>query len=320
MKNFLCISVLILCVSCTQQVELPEFEFEREVVVNSIISTQDIWRLDLSYTKSRTDARPIQKINEANVKVRNLSNGQIFDLDFKKAGEYVYHLNPLEGHIYEIEVTTQDYEKVNASTYVPRVLDVEAEFVKLQNGKDERYREINIKIEDDPETEDFYIWEIVEMNQTSVIGETTISTVDTTGTEPGEPGPNFEDITPDFEFFDQQPGKDQISKNLNEPEFIKDSEFDGTFNTRITIEKEFLYGKPGSTTATTANFDTPKYKLVVMAVSEDLYYRVLSLQKIGNSSQGSTSQDSKSFLYSNIENGRGIFGGYNLKEFPIEFQ
>lgn len=318
MTKYLLISILFILVSCTGD---QESGFERRVVVNAIISTQAIWDVDLSYTKERLDLNPIQRIEDATIKVRNLTNGQVFDLDDKGNGQYVYHLEPIEGHNYEIEVITPDNEVVTASTYVPRVLNVEYSVVDSEiDGKGEQYKEINITIEDDPNNTDYYIWEIVEIDQNSVIGTSTI-TSEVTDSIPDGPTPSFESNNPGFPFIHDDPNLGKLTKNLNDPVIISDADINGTLEAKIIVNKKELLGF-GSNGIHTVNLnEKPRYKLAVMAVSEELYNRVLSMSR-QEAGQGSTSHDRNVFVYSNIlpqATGAGIFGGYNLKEYPITY-
>jgi len=309
------LSILLLFGACTEVIELPQIESERKVVVNAVISTQDIWRVDLSYTKSITDPNPIQKVNDAKIKVINKTSGQVFEMDCVKQGQYKYHLNPMEGHEYDLEITTEEGVELYANTAVPNVIDIKPMIEEVKSDDDEIFASVKIDIIDDPNQENFYIWEIVPINKHSVLGESVIKA------EEDETGESQEftadQISQSFTVSSQAEGKEESEeKNLFDPVFFSDSDFEGTFSTTITVKKSALFSLVDNDPESTSNVESPRLKLAVMAVSKELYDRILSLQ-VHESSVNSPTSDGRTILYSNIENGRGIFGAYHLEEFPL---
>ena len=158
--------------SCEEEITLGSETSQRQIVINSIISTDSTWNVNLSYSKSIFSSSDFNFITDATVKVTNLTNSQSFFLKNLGNGDYQRGLKPTEGHTYELEITTIEGKRANAVTYVPSVLQVE---VMKNDAIDENGNEtieIDIEIEDNPLEENFYVWEIVE---TKIIEEEVIT-------------------------------------------------------------------------------------------------------------------------------------------------
>ena len=295
------ISCLTLFLSCEEEISLSSETSQRKIVINSIISTDSTWNVNLSYSQSIFDNGDFDYIQAASVKVTNLTNEQSFFLKNVGEGDYQRGLKPNEGHTYELEITTHEGETARAVTYVPSVLQVE---VMKKDAVDENGKntiEIDIEIEDNPEEENFYVWEIVE---TRIIEAEIVE----------------EPINIDFELAAEHDSTEVDSelKSLNSLLFISDDNFNGKkYSTKLTLGNDVINkGEEGGDDVN--NLEVPRFSLKIMAVSKDLYeyLRTYELSKQNEIQISSISQPVN--VYSNIENGYGIFGGYNLKEFPIE--
>ncbi|NNE25634.1 MAG: DUF4249 domain-containing protein [Saprospiraceae bacterium] len=290
---------LTMFLSCEEDVTIKIEDNDRQIVINSIISTDSIWNVNLTYSKSIFSDQEFEYIQAASVKVTNLTNDQSFFLKSIGNGDYQRALMPNEGHSYELEINTDEGESARAVTYVPSVLKVE---VMRSNSIDENGNntiEIDIEIEDNPVEENFYVWEIVE---NKIVEEEIV-------TEPL----NI-DFTLPTEF---EEGQTEL-KSLNSLLFISDDKFNGKkYSTKLTLGNDVINnGEGGNDNASSS--ETPRFNLRIMAVSKDLYEYLRTYELYKQTDIAITSINQPVNVYSNIENGLGIFGGYNLKEFPIE--
>ncbi|NNL91276.1 MAG: DUF4249 family protein [Saprospiraceae bacterium] len=328
------LSLLILIVafmtSCESRRAFEADEFEREIVLNSIISTDSTWNVKLSYTKSIFDDADFSLISDANVRVINQSSGQSFFLEQKSPGLYCRGVNPFEGHEYSLIVDVPNNPQVRATTYVPSVLDVSviSQAVLDQNGLETI--EIDIEIEDDPGEKNYYVWEISpftyeeRLDNTEEIEIPEIHTIQPLQSVEGETSPTNErlNVSPEDTYAvtaidDSQSDSSDKQTSLSSPSFISDSgKTGGKILNRLVVNNDILKGiVEGSSNAETNG--QPIFQLTVMAVSDDLYEYLQTYENYKQTAVKNTSGSSPSDLFSNIENGLGIFGGFNVKTFNI---
>jgi len=328
--------------SCEDRRSFEISDFQEDIVLNAIISTDLSWEVSLSYTKSIFDEADFTIIDDAEVRILNLSNGQSFFLDKKKSGNYCRELHPVEGHEYSIEVKIPEKEELRAITYVPSVLDVNVVSNLVEDEQGVEKIEINIEITDNPEEENYYVWELLQIDPQSFNEkEGNAVSTNSVGIEVIDPG--LEDLNEEDGSSDDEPQlpdqKEVISpeniysfnrvedasnyqeKDFNVPSFFTDSKvasgkisnkliFDRSFISEIN--SDYIFGDPGSNEQI-----IPLFELKVMAVSSDLYQYLRSYEFYKQNEIKNTSISDPVIIHSNIENGLGIFGGYNLKSFYI---
>lgn len=324
--------------SCEDRRDFDVDNFDKEVVLNSIISTDSSWNVHLSYTKSIFDEEEFSIIDDADVRVVNLTNGQSFYLDKKKTGSYTRELNPVEGHEYEISVDIPGHNEIRARTYVPSVLEVDvvSNFTRNSDGKESI--EIDIEITDNPNEENYYVWELLEVDRDRfTLDDPSSSPISTTidNAEIEDIQDNSDDIPSDsgsenttkeelstnniFSFLTDDDTDSYQKKDYNSLSFLSESDVrSGKIANRLILDGKILTNQTSEGEEEASNPEkTPLYELKVMAVSSDLYEYLKSYELYKNNEIKNTSISDPVIIHSNIENGLGIFGGFNLKSFYI---
>jgi len=342
MKILAFIPRLALLCACEDTRSFELGEFEKEVVLNGIISTDSTWDIGLSYTKSIFDDSEFETIEEAEVRVVDLTTGQSFFLDRKKTGNFTRQLNPVEGHEYYVTVNIPNVEEIRARTYVPSVLEVDVNSSLVSASTGESSIEINIEITDNPSEENYYVWELLPVSgdKTENIHASPVSTIpDTQPDDPsgeeqqqGEdkndevdniPGNGSNSISDDniFSFDLSEDGGQYQKKELNVPSFLSESDVRGGKIANKLILDSSIISEINSDYQAVESGElsnrTPLFELNVMAVSSDLYDYLRSYEDYKKREIKNTSISDPVIIHSNIENGLGIFGGYNLKTFYI---
>ena len=329
--------------SCEDKRGFEVAGIDPEVVLNSIISTDSTWEVSLSYTKSITAQHDFKKIENASVKVLNLTSGQSFFLTEKENGSYSRQLNPVEGHEYELSIEIENENIVRASTYVPSVLDVEVLSQAQLDEYGEPTLEIDIAISDNPNEQNFYVWDLrpfesEEIEDLPLLNPSSEIPSVVTGDKLDKDYVNsLEDplsIRPDFAESDTYEyvrgggsdiGDKGRTKSFNSSTYLSDiNAVGGKIYNRLLLKSEILAdinitdNVIVATQGTQAvNGKKPIFQLNVRAVSSELYEYLQTYETYRQSNIKNTSVVSPSEIYSNIENGTGIFGGYNLKTFNI---
>lgn len=324
--------------SCEDRRDFDVDNFEKEVVLNSIISTDSSWNVQLSYTKSIFDEEEFSIIGDADVRVLNLTNGQSFYLDKNKAGSYSRELNPVEGHEYALSVEIPGHDEISARTYVPSVLEVDvvSNFTSTNDGKENI--EIDIEITDNPNEENYYVWELLEVDLRRFAADAASSSPVSTKIDDlaSEEEDNNDEISSDensenstneflstnniYSFLtDDDTDNSYQKKDYNSLSFLSESDVrSGKIANRLILDGKILTNQSAEGEEENSNpKKTPLFELKVMAVSSDLYEYLKSYESYRNNEIKNTSISDPVIIHSNIENGLGIFGGYNLKSFYI---
>lgn len=322
--------------SCEERRDLDVIDFEKKVVLNAIISTDSTWHLNLSYTKSIFDTGEFEMISDASVHVLNKTNGQSFFLDEKRNGRYCRQLNPTEGHEYELKIEIEDRPLIKASTYVPSVLNVDVISQAIIDTDGLPSIEIDIEIEDNPNEENFYVWELkpyVTNSDNVTEGNSEIEIPEIHTLEASVPDslvltPIRTEISKDNIFSLVTNDKytdtsDSRTKSFNSPSFISDKESkEGKIINRLVLDNEVLNDLNAESIEieqednNNAEDRVPIFQLSVKAVSGELY-KYLQTYEAYKTEATNTSIVAPTNIYSNIDNGSGIFGGYSLKTFNI---
>lgn len=115
--NALIISVLLIGVSCTRNVDLEEV-FEERIVIEAVLSKDSTAQVWISKTVNATESDSFPQVTNATVLLNN-SQGVEEILTEKSAGFYQSNLlKGTEGETYNLSVTTAD-ETVTASAKIP---------------------------------------------------------------------------------------------------------------------------------------------------------------------------------------------------------
>ncbi len=348
MKKTIYIFILLVTLnSCEKEIGIPDSELEKYVVVNSIISTDSTWVVKLHYSKSIFDRGDFQPVDNARIHIRvnddvgeNGERIQDFFLNDTGNGVYTRGNNPVEGRNYKMSIEVDDFE-LCAETYVPKVLEAEisATSSTLDADNNTISYSIAIDVKQDNPVDNYFAWELIpiEVEEAEIdrltetfssqgtglqndeydvtsdgpddgIGIIEVLEVDDEGISTGENnGTSLRD--PIVGFLGNSSGIKAANPNFDNGE----GQIIANVSTGLTNDQK---EKLVLAAANSSTLDTPKqkYKLKVWAVSVDYYRYLLSIEN----NDLPTSESSYINSYSNIQNGGGIFAGYNLKEFEVE--
>ena len=340
MIRFLAIlSFSFLILSCEEKRDINLDDFEKEIVVNGIISTDSIFSIHLSYTKSIFEEGDFNFNDNAIVRIQNLTKPLSFIMKKQLDGKYERAYYPVEGNEYLLTVNVEGKEEIRASTYIPSVVDVNVNSKLSYDTNGFEDLEVEIEIIDDPGVSNYYVWELVEINeeafaQNNEVEEGSEGTPNPRNggkviidgnTSEEEPIDEIEDDISIEEIFsfsgEQDESSPYTSKDLNSYSFLSDDNAkDGKISNKLLIDNSFLPSniyKPSESEVSGLDDRVPLFELKVMAVSSDLYEYLKAYETYRNSDNKNTSLSNPIPIYSNIENGLGIFGGYSLKSFYI---
>lgn len=166
--SLLLLSLVFVLISCQKTLEIEIPDFETSPVVNCLFSDDSIFVLKLTENKTLGDS--IEMIlADANCII--MQNDIIIDSLIFNDGFYYSTLIPEKGNNYKLEITTNEYEKLESQSYIPTDLNIfsieQQDFSTIVNNNEiggEKKLPLNrfsITFEDNPNEKNYYEIKII---------------------------------------------------------------------------------------------------------------------------------------------------------------
>ena len=299
MKKLLVILLIMIAVSACEKIidiDLPERELH--IVINGMINRDSLISVQVSKSKGILDNSAISYLPGAVVKLYG-NDEFIENLKYTENGIFISKIQPYDEIRYTIDAEYPDLVSVAASTQIPAhpfivSIDTFTEISIPDNdyGMGEIDTHYKIKIRDDDNSKNFYFLAL-----SHVIADE-----------------GFDDdpyVGEEYEFFTDYDSDDIIFQSGNEGfsfynidgRVFSDEYFNGTEYT-IDISVEDYYDE-----YTGMNIYSKDY-IYLFSISKEFYLYVISYNMNNMSIDNPFAQPVQ--VYSNVENGLGIFGGYNI--------
>ena len=285
--------VLLICIltACEKEVHIPIEYTEPKLVVNGLFNTDSLWEVEISASQYIYDSGTIPLINDAAVTITNSTGNTITLLN---QGDGLYNSateKPQTGQVYSINISHANYENASSSNQLPgelQVSNIELQDQTMVSG--EQFRKISITFQDSPDP-DFYMIRIV--------GGFWVETYDSLGM------PDSSLIPYPMWVFSQSPAVENSNPNNMQPTIIfKDELFNGTQYTIDLLVEEYVFGGEKE--------NLEDIYISISKISEEYYWYEKSYQAYV-SSQNNQFFSQPVQVYTNIENGLGIFAGFSTQ-------
>lgn len=298
---------MIALAACTKELPFPNVNDDPELVVNSLFSPDGEFLVHVSQSCHVTDLNcDFNFVENATVNLKDESGNILSSLEHVGDGIYkLEDINIKHDEEYQLEVSTGNtsLESVTSKNHVPK--DVKCKFLGVEE-KEIAGRiswAFDIEIDDDPSAENYYV---ISGVSDAVVDTNTISISETNGYI--------------------EPLMKHISEDRNSD------------NTEIALAADFYQYPLQAVYLTDKSFNGKTYKTTVAINVNELMYTVLSGELISELHVKSVSKEMYEYLtsierkkvrvadpfsepipvFSNIENGIGIFAGFAQKEFAID--
>jgi hypothetical protein len=314
--SFFCL--LIITIGCQKQIDFGGSDFVPEIVLNSVFTPDSLWIISLASTENIFDeSSRIEPIVDATILLEDRNTGDEILINNHGDGTYSSKgAKPQEGHLYEIFVQAPGYKQVSAVSYVPSIPEVEITAIEQHNIDGNPVFEVNMEIKDDGNEQNYYIWEIVKKDPDNI--------KDSRGQVYN--GSNLETLK---QKLTGDAAVGSLRRDVDKLLFLSDSGFNGSVH-----NASFFAIPPDDNISETA--DTPgqgpivdpnaggdvnylvnNLSIKVRAVSSDLFEHIKSLEEYKSSSTSSTNLKNGANIFSNVDNGLGIFGAFTLTHVEI---
>jgi hypothetical protein len=282
----LMILLMIGAQSCVTDLDFQNPNFTSKLVANCVFNPDESFTVHLTNSRNILDPNDeIGPISDAKVIIHSTKDQIDFELEEFENGIYsLPGLKPVPGYPYTLKVSADGYESVNASSLVPEINSGFTIDTSILDFDGQQIFKIDIQISDSEGMGNFYVWEM-ELLQGS---DRYLSNIKSTDSQ-------TEQI---------------ISSDAKQTKiFLNDDQFDGQDYSTSFYSSE-AFSNPGTNTTS---------EVRLFSVSEDLYnyYRTFELYQSLNTNSN-TNLSAPLQVHSNINNGLGIFAGFNLSKYQFE--
>ncbi len=275
------ISALILFESCEKEIKLKEDEIEPRIVLNGLITAGDTIRVQLSESRNVLYDQELPVVTTGVVELYSSSGALLGTFTHEANGNYVLNgFIPSAGNTYRIDATYNTFKPVSASTEVPSTTLINSIDTAMQ-GNIMKYE---IKFNDNAAEENYYA---VTVKSISVIID------DFTGDTIMWEDTYYETA----EIFTQNGYADVNGLKWGQIFLFSDASFNGqqcSFSAEQSV---------------TSDADTVLSVITVHSISESYYKYKVSLEKYQQTEGDPFAQPVQ--VFSNVENGFGVLGGYS---------
>jgi hypothetical protein len=303
------ILTVVILSSCTKEIPFSDEAKKSQLVINSLFSNDSVWSVNVSKSVSVLDDggeygmghRPVEN---ASVNVFNKSNEKVASLSYTEDGEYTDLSSfPEANQEYRIEVSAPNFKSVTATNTLPTpvpITSIDTTTFIDQYG----YNAIQVTLNfDDPvEASNYYLIEMIVYDNYDYMYEED-------GIEKDNQKYGYK-----VAMRTNDPNVENVNKfnsdgfeNTYEYLMIKDHNFNGQ-SYSLTFTSTIWSMEPGMET-------TGEIRL--LNTSEAFLNYRISYERYLRSNGNPFAQPTQ--VYSNVENGIGIFAGGTLTTWEVEF-
>ena len=166
MKNllplFLILSALTLS-NCTKEIEFDAQDIAPRIVVNSLFTNDSIWSAHISRSVGVLETTSYTTIDNASVNIFDDNTNLVTTLTHQGDGLYTSPtgVSPQPNQSYTLEASASGYESVNATNSIPSAVPIyQLDTVTSTNNDGETILEATITFQDPPNISNYYMLEV----------------------------------------------------------------------------------------------------------------------------------------------------------------
>jgi hypothetical protein len=296
MKKIFFISVLSsFFLACEKEIELKSDEITPRIVINSLFTANDTIHLEISESRSVLYEGTLPRITNATAKLFDANN--VLLGTFTHAGDGNYFLadpKPIVGARYNLEVSAIGFETVKATSETPSLINITSIDTNSTFGTDPRFN-FALTFSDNPDQKNYY-GVSVYTNVYSIDPETSEKTLLYTYS-----GFNSR------EFYIINGFKDVDGEIYGGELYFSDESFNGQTIVFDGANYPFF----------AEEFQEIEMVIGLISMSEDLFKYNVTYSKYLEAQGDFFAEPVR--VYSNVENGFGIFGGSSVERDTIFF-
>ena len=293
-KGFAILMFVVLAVACRTVVDF-DIPLEKPwIVVNSLFSPDSVWQVQLTYSKNILDTSPDNFIPVGNAVVTILDpNQQVIETITPSSDKFNFVLykgktKPLPGQSYTVQVAVKAEPILQAFSKVPTHVPITTVEIDSSGVVDNEPIEMNINFKDPAGEKNYYTIKIIEDAFYIANKDTVWYTREIF-----------------FEIVDQSLSNDE--RGLEK--LVNDNLFNGkdyTFHVKL-YNRRYSFG---------SQIFQQHARVVLLSVSEE-YYKYFTTKSLQDYTNGDPFAQPVQ-VFTNIENGLGIFAGYSTSVIELK--
>ena len=303
MKNLLPLLLIFSALTlsnCTKEIEFDAQDIAPRIVVNSLFTNDSIWAAHISRSVGVLETTSYTTIDDANVNIFDANANLVTTLTHQGNGLYTSPtgLTPQANQSYTIEASASGYESVNASNSIPSAVPIyQLDTVTSTNSDGETILEATITFQDPPNISNYYMLEVY-----------------VTGTWINEGEQDTIEIREPL----------QISCDDINVETVNRFNFGGFENTYLylMLKDQNFDGENYSLTFSVINYaelkDMDLFGEIRLVNTSEEYFNYLKSFNLYQRTIGNPFATPVQ-VYSNVNNGMGIFAGGTLTYWNVQF-
>jgi hypothetical protein len=297
---FLSVTSFLLFTNCTKEIEFDAQDIAPRIVVNSLFTNDSLWTANISRSVGVLETTSYTSINNADISIFNGNGVLVTTLTDQGDGLYTSPTGatPVADELYTIEVNASGYTSVSATNRIPTAVQINSiDTVSSTNSDGQTILETTINFQDPPTNENYYMVEVL-------VKGTWIDF--------------FEGDTIEF----REPL--EISCNDVNVETVNRFNFGGFENTYLylMLKDENFDGEDYALTFSVINYaelkDLELFGEIRLVNTSEAYFNYLKSFNMYQSASGNPFATPVQ-VYSNVENGMGIFAGGTLTYWDVGF-
>jgi hypothetical protein len=279
------ISLCLINMACRKDIEFDEEEIETRIVVNGIFSENDSLLIHLSESRNVLfyDEGNLPFLSKAQVKLIDGNDNTLGLFSYLSEGQYYLPLTSLEaGQYYKLRISNPGFEDILAESVLPEAISI----TNIDTIRKKRNMDFQVSFKDDPLEINYYSLSVIATSYTTI------------ELEPGV-----------FETKKWENGWSCTKDNINQSGSI---DRNGEFCSSIFLFNDETFNGSNYTFILNKYIDetTDTVFVELRNMSEAYFkYRVSYEKYFQNIINNPFAEPVQ--VYSNIENGFGIFGGYS---------
>jgi len=296
---FLSAIQLLFLTNCTKQIEFDAQDIAPRIVINSLFTNDSLWAANISRSVGVLESTSYTSINDADVSIFDGNGVEVTTLTNQGDGLYTSPTDamPIADELYTIEVSAPGYTPVSATNRIPAAVQINSiDTVSSTNSDGQTILETTINFQDPPANANYYMVEVL-------VKGTWIS---------------WEEDTIEF----REPL--EISCDDINVETVNRFSFDGFDNTYLylMLKDENFDGEDYALTFSVINYaelkDLELFGEIRLVNTSEAYFNYLKSFNMYQRASGNPFATPVQ-VYSNVENGMGIFAGGTLTYWDVEF-
>ena len=287
-------------ISCEKVIPFDDNEISPKMAINGIFQSDTTWKIHVSSSKSVIDSASFKNITNASVFILDGNENIIEELIHDTNGFYLGSTSPQENLNYHLFVEHPTHGTVRSQNGIPSLINMLGIDTTTSYSNGEKYLDLSINFEDPGNISNYYLVE------TYMIGE------------------GLEIENGDTLYFEIDTNKafmllnDEVFQNGGSPwqdeGLFNDILFNGqTKSLEVSLPNEdYFWNEAGYIWS----YRKIGLRFYLHNISQDYYYYRRSLELYNQANGNPFAQPVQ--VYSNIENGFGIFAGAQVNYFDID--